>query len=117
MSISDLGLACRVDDEVETRVKCGTPGYVGPEILKGQLVTTKADIFSLGCFLFNMISSSSLFPGRNMKEVLASNRYSDPQQGVTEKVRNVSRECKDLLRWMLSVDPNQRPSAEECLSH
>ena len=30
--IADLGFACRIDDEAETRLRCGTPGYCAPEI-------------------------------------------------------------------------------------
>lgn len=33
--IADLGLACRSTDEPELLFKCGTPGYVAPELLKG----------------------------------------------------------------------------------
>lgn len=76
--ISDLGLACRIDDEVEKRVKCGTPGYVAPEVLLGLPFTTKADIFSLGSFMYNLITCGSLFVGRNNKELLAANKYVNP---------------------------------------
>ena len=33
--ISDLGMACLTINEVETKLKCGTPGYVAPDVLKG----------------------------------------------------------------------------------
>jgi serine/threonine protein kinase len=33
--IADLGLACRSSDSQELLFKCGTPGYVAPELLKG----------------------------------------------------------------------------------
>jgi len=56
ISISDLGLACKANDEVETRIKCGTPGYVDPEVLRGGRFTTKSDIFSVGSLLFNLIT-------------------------------------------------------------
>jgi calcium/calmodulin-dependent protein kinase I/calcium-dependent protein kinase len=73
--ISDLGMACRVDDEREIRLKCGTPGYVAPEVLKGAPFSRKTDIFSIGSFFFNMITSTNLFTGNNGKEMLIANKY------------------------------------------
>jgi serine/threonine protein kinase len=112
VSISDLGLACSMDDEVERRVKCGTPGYVAPEVLLGIPFTPKADIFSLGCFMFNMITCSNLFGGRNNREILAANKHINPHQIVDLRVNNVSNDCKSLLKWMLECNPDKRPSAE-----
>lgn len=80
--ISDLGLACRTNDNAETKVKCGTPGYVAPEILKNQPFTDKSDVFSMGCVFFNMITSCNLYHGRNNKEMLFSNKYQDPTVSV-----------------------------------
>ncbi len=69
--ITDLGMACRTDDEVELIMKCGTPGYVAPEILRGRKATTKVDIFSLGSLFYNLLTGLSLFKGRTANEVLA----------------------------------------------
>jgi serine/threonine protein kinase len=33
--ITDLGMACHLDNQKELTMKCGTPGYVAPEILRG----------------------------------------------------------------------------------
>lgn len=104
--ISDLGLACRANDPVEVESKCGTPGYVAPEILKGQRYTIKADIFSLGSFMFNLLTGKNLFPGRNGKEILVSNKYSNPATTVHMHVTGVSTECKNLLGQMVKVSPD-----------
>lgn len=55
--ISDLGLACLATDEFETTLKCGTPGYVAPDVLKGVPFTTKSDIFSIASFFFNLLTN------------------------------------------------------------
>lgn len=59
--ISDLGLAFRADNLEEAKVKCGTPGYVAPEVLKDEPFTAKSDIFSAGCFFFNLLTLGSLY--------------------------------------------------------
>jgi calcium/calmodulin-dependent protein kinase I len=73
--ISDLGMACLTIDDEETKLKCGTPGYVAPDVHKGAQFTTKSDIFRIGSFFFNLITNANLFVGRNGKEVLLANKY------------------------------------------
>jgi calcium/calmodulin-dependent protein kinase I len=73
--ITDLGMACRLSDEIELRIRCGTPGYVAPEILRERKATTKVDIFSLGSLLFNMFTGLNLFRGATAQEVLSQNKY------------------------------------------
>ncbi len=71
--ITDLGFACKTNDYKEINLKCGTPGYVAPEVLFGQPFTTKSDIFSIGSFFFNILSGRNLFNGVNAQDVLHEN--------------------------------------------
>ncbi len=61
--IADLGLAIKSYDKKGIATKCGTPGYVDPDVLRGKNFITKSDIFSLGAVLFNIITSKLLYRG------------------------------------------------------
>jgi eukaryotic-like serine/threonine-protein kinase len=63
---ADLGLACKLSDSKSLKIKCGTPGYVDPDVLNGTKFSEKSDIFSLGSLFFNLISGRLLFSGQNM---------------------------------------------------
>lgn len=46
--------------------KCGTPGYVAPEILNTRSdnkYNCRVDIFSAGCILYKLLTGHSLFIG------------------------------------------------------
>lgn len=76
--IADLGLACLTTDHSHLSLKCGTPGYVDPDVLRGKKFCEKSDIFSLGSLLFNMVSGRLLFSGCTAKEILNNNRNINP---------------------------------------
>jgi serine/threonine protein kinase len=74
VSITDLGMACRDDNHHDLALKCGTPGYVAPEVIVGTGPSSpKSDIFSLGCLFFHLITSSHVFMGSNGMEILNAN--------------------------------------------
>lgn len=52
---------------------CGSPGYVAPEILRGDVADTQSDIFSLGVIFYNLVTGRALFPGKDKEEVLRKN--------------------------------------------
>ena len=77
--IADFGLAVfTYKDEVLTQ-KCGTPGYVAPEILRSKTAgySYKSDMFSLGCVFFNLLTGRYLFGGNSRNEVLRHNEKCD----------------------------------------
>ena len=50
-------------DETEEGVILGTPGYMAPEQALGESATTSADIFALGCILFEAFYHKRAFEG------------------------------------------------------
>jgi len=56
--IGDFGLATKADTSKYLYLKCGTPGYVAPEVInlkEGQThYQTKCDIFSAGSLFYRL---------------------------------------------------------------
>lgn len=76
--LADFGLATEVPLEGQKMTrKCGSPGYIAPEMLRNEGYTTKADIFSLGSILFNLLTGEPLFNGDSAKEIFTINRNCD----------------------------------------
>lgn len=118
--IADFGLAEFSDEAEYLFVRCGTPGYVAPEVINIKDMTKKydpiCDIFSLGLIFYLLLTGKSAFSGKTYNEVLSQNRAGTVNL-ATEELKNVSPEAKDLLEKMLMKKPEQRISAAEALKH
>lgn len=71
VKILDFGLALRVDAGGPTQGHVvGTFGYTSPEQVSGGPVDGRADIFALGCLLYEMVAGDPLFAGATAQEVI-----------------------------------------------
>ena len=66
VKIIDFGLSTEIGRQEYLLIKCGTPGYVAPEIVSikdrsNVRLTTKSDVFSAGAIFYLMLFGSSLF--------------------------------------------------------
>jgi serine/threonine protein kinase len=61
--IADFGLAAFTPNDELITHKCGSPGYVAPEIFQKSGYSYKADVFSLGSVFFNLLTGRYLFSG------------------------------------------------------
>ena len=69
VKIADLGLAKKVHHEggfAQTSV--GSPLYMAPEVLTGKKYNYKADIWSIGTVLFEMVTGFPPFIGKNLDD-------------------------------------------------
>lgn len=87
--------------------------YVSPEVLKSQVITTKADIWALGCVIYEICSQKQLFSATNNEEmvtqILTPTSISLPPQ--------YSHDLVTILRIMLDPEPFRRPAALVLLGH
>ncbi|CAD8144768.1 unnamed protein product [Paramecium pentaurelia] len=120
LRIVDFGLATSTTPPSYPFPKCGTPGYVAPEIANLKDLSKKydkiCDIFSVGCIFYKLITSKDLFPGNDYHEILKLNKkcminldtlsiYQTPQSAI------------DLIFQMLQIDPKNRITAQQALEH
>lgn len=84
----------------------GSPIYMAPEILKGQEYTIKADIWSLGCVLFELLYGICPFEEKTMAQLMLA--VEEREIKFLDNVNVVSQQTKDLLLRMLTKDPQKR---------
>jgi len=96
----------------------GTKEYFAPEVIN-QAYGPQADVWALGCVLFEMLTGEQAFP---VKEHDTEGKfYGRIARGEYHKDvstwKLTSPEAKDFIEKMLQVDPRNRWSASECLMH
>ena len=117
IKVIDFGLAARLKSPQEKLdLRCGSPGYVAPEVLNNDGYNCKADIFSAGVIFYVILTGRPLFQGTNAKSLLINNMKCKYEFNEYYWGR-LSEEVKDLVMKMLHKDPEQRISAEEALQH
>ena len=57
----------------------GTAGYMSPEQVRGELVDHRSDIFSFGCVVYEMLSSTRAFQGKTSIDTLHAILHSEPR--------------------------------------
>lgn len=106
--IADFGLAEFSDEHEYLFVRCGTPGYVAPQVINIRDMSTKykpiCDIFSLGLIFYLLLVGKSAFPGKTYNEVLSQNRAAHVSL-TGEAFTHIPQEAVDLLEKMLRKSP------------
>lgn len=114
IAICDFGLACSIHESNIS--KCGSPGYVAPEILYDQNYTTKVDTFSVGVIIYILLAGYSPFKGDTQEKILSKNRKCNVK--FRGKVWDKhSKLASDFIFQLMNPNPEFRLSAKEALNH
>jgi eukaryotic-like serine/threonine-protein kinase len=111
--ISDFGIARALDATYATRTGSylGTALYSPPEQLKGEKVTPKSDVYSLGATLYHAATGQPPFVGAPIE--IASQHVSREPTPPRELNDAVSPALEALILDCMKKDPDARPSADE----
>ncbi|MEY2931607.1 MAG: Stk1 family Ser/Thr kinase [Pseudomonadota bacterium] len=112
--LSDFGLARGLEPSItRSGVLLGTLAYVSPEALSELQVDARADLWSLGVILFEMLSGERPFRGHNMSAVLSAILH-QPAPHLAELRPEAPPALGELLQRLLQKDPAKRvPSARQ----
>ena len=138
VKILDFGLAKALEAEAVTNdpstsptmshlatqagIILGTAAYMSPEQAKGKTVDRRADIWSFGCVLYEMLTGNQVFAGETVSDVLAAVIRADPDwsllpQDTPSAIRNLLARClkKDAKQRLRDIG-EARIAIEETLS-
>lgn len=115
LKIIDFGLAKQFSTGMVLTTKAGTPYYVAPQVLSGKYDHT-ADLWSCGVIMYVVLCGYPPFYGETDADVLEKVRLGSFAFN-TQDWKNVSEDAKNLIRMLLKMNPKERFTAEQCLSH
>ncbi|MHB1863656.1 MAG: protein kinase domain-containing protein [Gemmatimonadaceae bacterium] len=111
--VADFGIARAVSQSgdqklTQTGMSMGTPYYMAPEQAGGETVGPTADLYSLGCMLYEMLAGEPPFTGKNSMQIMA--RHAMEQVPSIRIVRNtVPEEVEEAIFAALNKVPADRP--------
>ncbi|HUR02816.1 MAG TPA: serine/threonine-protein kinase [Nonomuraea sp.] len=110
--VIDFGIArALVSGVTSTSSIVGTPAYMAPEQLAGQVVGAQADVFAWASVIVYAASGVPPFGDDSLPAVINRILHSEPQVGeLPEPLRSVVLSC-------LAKDPARRPSMQDVLLH
>ena len=111
VKILDFGVARfgGVTGSTQTGTLLGTLGYMAPEQARsGQALDSRADVFALGCVLFECLAGVPAFAGAHLMALLAKILFEEAPR-VSDLRPEVSDSVDALVARMLAKDPDDRP--------
>ncbi|CAI5504020.1 unnamed protein product [Closterium sp. Naga37s-1] len=114
--LNDFTLATRRRRGSYVSGAVGSLPYKSPEMIMKGRSNEKADIWSLGVILYSMLSAR--WPFYSPKKAVLERKILNGHVDFSgDPWPSISDDAKDLVRRMLAVNPNDRPSATELLKH
>lgn len=113
VKIGDFGIAKVMENTLDmAETCCGTPCYLSPELCQDVPYTSKADIWALGCLLYELCSLRPAFSAGNIVSL-----FYKIVSGNVEPIPSVYSEVVgNLISHMMSKSPDDRPSAGAILN-
>ena len=115
VKLADMGIAKTMESSGNTRTltvegsMIGTPAYASPEQCRdAHMVDTRADIYSLGATLYEMLTGHAPFEGGSPFEIMAQVLRHEPVP-LEKYMPEVTPQVAFLVRWMMSKNADDRP--------
>jgi tetratricopeptide (TPR) repeat protein/tRNA A-37 threonylcarbamoyl transferase component Bud32 len=112
VKVADFGIAKlpNLGTLTDTGNVLGTPFYMSPEQIEGRKVDGRADIFSVGVLLYEMVTGIRPFDGDNIASVVYKIIHKKPRP-LSYRDKNLPSYLDEILKRALAKDPDKRYSS------
>ena len=112
LKIADFGFARHLPSTSMAETLCGSPLYMAPEILRYEKYDARADLWSVGTVLYEMVVGKPPFRAQNHVELLRRiEKINDVI--IFDKSLSIGRDMKTVIRKLLRKSPLDRLSYED----
>jgi serine/threonine-protein kinase len=94
----------------------GTPGYMSPEMALGREVDWRADIYSLGCVGYWLLTGRPVFEQESAIEIVIDHARTPPPRLSERSSAKLPERLENLLFSCLQKNPDDRPQSVEELA-
>jgi Protein kinase domain len=118
ITLVDFGIAvCRPGNADATRLTTGgligTPHYMSPEQAHGEQVDARADLYALGCVMFELVTGDTPFDGAGFEVLLAHLNHPVPR--ASERNAAVPEAVDRIIARLMAKKPDDRPAHADAL--
>ncbi|MFZ9039871.1 MAG: serine/threonine protein kinase, partial [Gammaproteobacteria bacterium] len=107
IKLTDFGIASPPQDK-DVNIE-GTPSYIAPEIINGDLLDGRADIYALAVMAFHMLTNSLPFSASTLGKLLKM-QVSQKPPDIRRNIANIDDGLADFIESALSKEPDDRIS-------
>src|SRR3954454_7301087 len=114
--LADFGIAHSLDDgqPPATGSVLATIAYAAPDVFNGAAVDGRADLYSLGCSLFRLLTGRKPFPSQGDPSAVIKGHLYDTPPKVADFAADLPVALNDVIATALAKDPAERfQSGEE----
>ena len=122
IKVVDFGISKGLGNDLNTQSVThtgqifGSPFYMSPEQCKGETVDFRTDLYSLGCVMFECLTGSKLFEGKNAVETfLLHCNETPPVIGVHGKKPEGLKQANAILKKLVAKKPSERFASAKAL--
>jgi serine/threonine protein kinase/tetratricopeptide (TPR) repeat protein len=97
-------------ERLDLDVPAGTAHYMAPEQIRGHLTDARADLYALGCILYELLTGQPPFPRLTVAEVLAAHQFEAPRP-PSQLCPGLAEGLDRLVLDLLEKEPRRRPGS------
>lgn len=114
--VTDFGLAKPDKQQFDSTLTSegailGTPDYIAPEQIRCvENLDWRADLYSLGCTLFHLLTGKAPYTGKSIGDLIAAH-LKEPVPEIKKLLPDCPQDLNDLLKAMMTKNRNDRPES------